>query len=107
MINPIESETLYSHREAVHPSSLGMFTGLHDKNGKEIFGAIGEKGGDIINFSNSLSYTVKFENASFCIYHNKLKDGNDSPLFWGTLFRVLELEWQDRIEIIGNQWEGK
>jgi len=25
-----------------------MFTGLHDKNGNEIYGSIGERGGDIV-----------------------------------------------------------
>lgn len=35
----------------VEPSSIGMFTQLTDKHGKEIFGAIGENGGDIIKSS--------------------------------------------------------
>jgi len=32
----------------VDPATVGMFTGLHDKNGVEIYGAVGEKGGDIV-----------------------------------------------------------
>lgn len=32
----------------VEPSSIGMFTGSTDKNGKEIYGAVGERGGDIV-----------------------------------------------------------
>lgn len=32
----------------VEPSSIGMFTGLYDKDVKEIFGAIGDNGGDIV-----------------------------------------------------------
>lgn len=32
----------------VEPSSIGMFTGLTDKNGKEIYGAVGENGGCIV-----------------------------------------------------------
>lgn len=31
----------------IDPATLGMFVGIKDKNGKEICGAIGEKGGDI------------------------------------------------------------
>lgn len=37
----------------VEPSSIGMFTGLNDKNGKEIYGAVGENGGDIVKFKAS------------------------------------------------------
>ena len=37
----------------VEPSSIGMFTGLTDKNGKEIYGAVGENGGDIVKFKAS------------------------------------------------------
>lgn len=32
----------------VEPESIGMFTGLHDMSGNEIYGAIGNKGGDIV-----------------------------------------------------------
>lgn len=37
----------------VEPSSIGMFTGLTDKNGKEIFGAVGDSGGDIVFWKDS------------------------------------------------------
>jgi len=33
----------------VDPTTIGMFTGLLDKNGNEIYGAVGEKGGDIVS----------------------------------------------------------
>jgi hypothetical protein len=31
----------------VEPESIGMFTGLQDRKGNEIYGAIGDKGGDV------------------------------------------------------------
>ena len=37
----------------VDPATVGMFTGRLDKNGKEIYGGVGEKGGDIILYSIS------------------------------------------------------
>lgn len=37
----------------VIPESVGMFTGLTDKNGKEIYGAVGENGGDIVFWKDS------------------------------------------------------
>ena len=72
---------------AIHPSSLGMFTGLHDKNGKEIFGAIGEKGGDVVQSDWGYGFPR-------CI------------VFLDTFnYAKIECTISDNIEIIGNQWE--
>lgn len=87
----------------IHLSSLGMFTGLTDKNGKEIYGAIGEKGGDRITMGD-FDLFVKFENCSFRVFSNTHKDSDGSPLRWGELSRIWDLCWHDRVEIIGNQW---
>lgn len=47
-VTEIEDADVNEHRKwRVDPESIGMFTGLCDKNGNEIYGAIGEKGGDI------------------------------------------------------------
>jgi len=62
----------------VEPSSIGMFTGLTDKNGKEIFGAIGENGGDIIGNKWEKMYVFyNSKTASFCA---KFESGNIEPL---------------------------
>lgn len=88
----------------VHPESLGQFTGQTDKNGREIFGAIGEKGGDRITMGD-FDLFVKFENCSFRVFSNTHKDSDGSPLRWGELSRIWDLCWHDRAEIIGNQFE--
>lgn len=88
----------------IHPSSIGMFTGLTDKNGKEIYGAIGDKGGDRISFGRELTYFVKFVNGGFQVFHEMHKEIDDNPLRWGSLYRAVELQWEGYLEIIGNQW---
>ena len=92
-----QSEGIYLGT-AIHPSSLGMFTGLHDKNGKEIYGAIGERGGDNLLYigTNMSSMDVIFENGMFV----GVGPFNTHPLH--TYFTASDFE---SIEIIGNQWE--
>lgn len=100
-----KTEGLKWFEHQIHPSSLGMFTGLCDKNGKEIFGAIGEMGGDRISFGRGLTYFVKFINGNFQVLHEIHKEIDYTPLRWGLLYRVVELQWDGYLEIIGNQWE--
>lgn len=82
-----DSDFGYSFIE-IHPSSLGMFTGRTDKNGKEIYGAIGERGGDVANRGVVSWCDV---NLGFFVGSEYDKD----PLCYQGL----------DIEIIGNQWE--
>ena len=79
----------------IHPSSLGMFTGQTDKNGKEIFGAIGEKGGDVVKHGSEVGYILYLQQSCgfVIVYPNRDTQLGD---------RYTKGVWT---EIIGNQFE--
>ena len=81
----------------------GQYTGIKDKNGKEIYE------GDIVYFGNAkYSYQVFFDNGSFVLYHTKIYDWDDSPYRWGLLSRAYDLDLKKlgKIEVIGNIHEN-
>jgi len=82
------------HFYEVEPNSVGMSTGLTDKNGKEIFGSIdGSSGGDILT-CYELKVAIVFEAGQFVGKH---------------LNNAMATELQNRnwlqFTIIGNQYQ--
>lgn len=78
---------------SVIPETVGQFTGLTDKNGKEIFE------GDIVT-TGRLQYFIKYEDGAFYAYHCKIKDVYLTPYRWGRLARFEELNRE--IEVMDN-----
>ena len=88
----------------VDPTTVGQFTGLHDKNGVEIYE------GDIYTAFGSQKYEIRFISGSFC---GGLLGGDDSifaPLGWESLEDDEDLFLSNELfkimEIIGNIHEG-
>lgn len=73
-----------------------QFTGIRDKNGKEIYD------GDILSFADTYFYEVRFEDAKFVCYHLNKQYGK-----WGDLSRIYDVDFAKYggIEIIGNIYE--
>lgn len=86
---------------------LLQYTGLKDKNGKEIYD--GDIVGFVIPHETYKGYAVVFEEGSFVCYHTKLKDEYNKPLRWGTLQRGLEIADNKAFKgliVIGNIYEN-
>jgi len=81
----------------VMPNTVGQFTGLHDKNGKEIYE------GDILQFENNIVY-VEFDNtgARFSLYD---KIDRSNPTKYNPSWDFHD-GMSSHCEIIGNIYEN-
>ncbi len=93
---PFPESTNNTYHE-IHPSSLGMFTGFTDKNRKEIYGAIGERGGDITESAIFGKATIIWSE-THCGFIAK----------WHTKGQTANIHHATKhAEIIGNQFERR
>ena len=76
--------------------TLGQFTGLYDKNGKEIYE------GDVVKWSNGLMYAVKFWEGMF---YASIEECNEGILGGFPLHRLTEYE-DGKCEIVGNIFDN-
>jgi uncharacterized phage protein (TIGR01671 family) len=87
----------FVYKSQGQPVTVMQFTGLVDKNGKEIYE------GDILNFENKFTYDVRYEDAKFVCHHVK---GNGWGK-WGDLHRFFDPDFlvYGGVEVIGNIYE--
>ena len=82
---------------AVDPETIGQFTGLYDKNGKEIYE------GDIILYGDSIQYEVVFRHGAF----GYLIYGGEFISYAGnTNFTFNPLNRSKKHEVIGNIYDN-
>lgn len=103
------NNTVLDHGTFVSPSNNNtyskgwhqQFTGLLDKNRKEIYE------GDILQMDGKYEYEVRFHEAKFSCFHAKNTNAM-AGLRWGDLHRFFDPDFSEHpIEVIGNIYENK
>ena len=93
--------------DSEHVKGIMQYTGLNDKNYNEIYE------GDIITFGRDRNYCVVFQDGAFTLMHHGrlkssdhpgLKEIDGTPLRWGLISRVKELNFE--AEVIGNIYQN-
>lgn len=93
----VNDKDSYDECEVV-PETLGQFTGLYDKNGKEIYE------GDILHWdANNRLYVVIFESGMF---YASVKECNEGIFGGFPLHRLTEYE-DEKCEIVGNIYDNQ
>lgn len=97
------TDAIFNHKD-IRQLPLMQFTGLHDKNGREIYeGDVVKIGanefGFITNGNNAVvNYEVRVIECDYILYRLDLQ------LHWGRLSRLCEMGWD--CEILGNIHEN-
>lgn len=85
----------------IDPTTIGQFTGLTDKNGKEIYE------GDIVQWGDSehkIKQVVEFRNGAFGYVYDTI--GSFVPYAANTNFDFAALGTDKRFEVIGNVFDN-
>ena len=97
-------ETIQSFMHHFGDKPLMQFTGIRDKNRKEIYEGDYLNIGDGLGFAtdlkgNNVIYEVKFVGCEYILYRNDLQ------LRWGKLSVLAEMHWE--CKVVGNIHENK
>ena len=80
---------------------LMQYTGLKDKNGKEIYD------GDVIRWSSEDEIgVVKYQDAAFYLETNVPDNIGHSSKFYSPWLRVIKHDLENELEVIGNIYEN-
>ena len=85
----------------VEEESVGEWTGLKDKNGKEIWE------GDIVGFLISLFYELDDDDDEFVTAKISFTYGSFAVIYRGGIEKIFLQDLCDEIEVVGNTYQNK